>query len=686
MFLLRLLAPMCGLLIFCNAFSQESKDSTIVLTEAVVRAFSYDRPLLDVPAAVGPIDSKMLSRFNNTNLLPAVNTIPGVRFEERSPGSYRLSIRGSSLRSPFGIRNVKMYWNGLPLTDGGGNTYLNLIDFDAVDKLEIIKGPGASLYGAGTGGVVLLSSAKVKSSGFQFSSVAGSFGLVRYQGSAQIKNKTNTGRISYAHQQASGYREQSNMTRDGINLDWSFDLSSKSNLATTFLYSDLFYQTPGGLTKTEYDLDPSQARPTVGASVGAIAKQARVSNKTSYIGLMHEYQFNERWVNQTGIYGSYTAFVNPAIRNFEIRKETNYSARSETAYSFGAAANSKLTFGGEYQYFTSPVTNFDNNFGTQGNLQADDKLGSTQALVFGQTDIHLPHEFFFTLGASVNTLQYRFERLSDTQPSKQTRNFNPVFSPRIALLKRMTPTISIYGSYSQGFSTPTLAEVRPSTNTYNNSLNSEQGNNLEAGIKGSTLSGKLTFELVAYQFKLNQAIVIQRTADGADFYINSGGTLQRGMEASVKWVPTILNTENNAFNVWSSYTLNPYKFVNYVTTGKDYSGNRLTGTAINTLVAGIDVSRNRFYMNATFNYTSNIALNDANTDFANEYYLFGCRFGYKTNPTKLPFDFFAGIDNAFNQRYSLGNDLNAAGGRYYNAAAGRGFYVGISSTINFKQL
>lgn len=677
MFLLRLLAPMCGLLIFCNAFSQESKDSTIVLTEAVVHAFSYGRPLLEVPAAVGAIDSKMLNRFNNTNLLPAVNTIPGVRFEERSPGSYRLSIRGSSLRSPFGIRNVKMYWNGLPLTDGGGNTYLNLVDFDAVDKLEIIKGPGASLYGPGTGGVVLWSSPKVKSTGFQFSTVAGSFGLVRYHGSAQIKNKTNTGRISYAHQQASGYREQSNMTRDGINLDWSFDLSSKSNFATTFLYSDLFYQTPGGLTKMEYDLDPSKARPTVGASVGAIAKQARVSNKTGYIGLMHEYQFNERWVNQTGIYGSYTAFVNPAIRNFEIRKETNYGARSETAYSFGATSNSKLTFGGEYQYFTSPVTNFDNNFGTQGNLQADDRLGSTQALIFAQTDIHLPHELFFTLGASVNTLQYRFERLSDTQPSKQTRNFNPVFSPRIAFLKKITPTISIYGSYSQGFSTPTLAEVRPSTNTYNNSLNSEQGDNLEAGIKGSTLKRKLTFELVAYQFKLNQAIVIQRTADGADFYINSGGALQRGMEASVKWVPTILNNGNNAFNVWSSYTLNPYKFENYVTIGKDYSGNRLTGTALNTLVAGIDVSWNRFYMNATFTYTSNIALNDANTDFASEYYLFECRLGYKINFVNLPLEFFAGVDNGFDQRYSLGNDLNAAAGRYYNAAAGRGFYGGI---------
>jgi iron complex outermembrane receptor protein len=456
------------------------------------------------------------------------------------------------------------------------------------------------------------------------------------------------------------------MIRDGINADWSFTLSSKSNLYTTLLYSDLFYQTPGGLTKTEYNLDPSKARPTVGTSIGAIAKQARVSNKTGYVGVTHDYEFNQHWTNKTGVYGSYTLFVNPAIRNYEVRTETNYGARSETAYKFGA--HQKLTFGGEYQYFNSSVVNYDNIFGTQGALQADDKLGSTQGLFFTQVDFNLPLDFFLTLGASSNFLQYRFERLSDTQPSSQTRNFDPVFSPRIALLKKLNSAISVYASYSQGFSTPTLAEVRPSTNTFNNSLNAEKGKNLEIGVKGTTLSNQLAFELVAYQFKLDQAIVIQRTADGADFYINSGGTLQRGIEAFTKWSPNFSNNRTNAFNVWGSYTLNPYKFENYITIGKDYSGNRLTGTARNTIVAGMDVSLSQFYINATFSYTSAIALNDANTDFANEYYLFGCRTGYKTNSTMLPLDFFAGIDNTFNQRYSLGNDLNAAGGRYYKAA------------------
>src|SRR5690606_26499912 len=114
--------------------------------------------LSESPASVLHIDSQALHRFDNTNILPAINTVPSVRMEERSPGSYRLSIRGSSLRSPFGVRNVKVYYNNIPIPDPGGFTYLNQLGFYNIDNLTIIKGPGSSLYGAGNGGTLLINS------------------------------------------------------------------------------------------------------------------------------------------------------------------------------------------------------------------------------------------------------------------------------------------------------------------------------------------------------------------------------------------------------------------------------------------------------------------------------------------------------------------------------------------------
>src|SRR6187399_2134308 len=152
----------CWPLLLCllplTLFGQQAEveADTILLEELVVKAYQSNRPINEVPAAIGVVDPTVMNRFANTSFVSAANTIPGVRMEERSPGSYRFSIRGSLLRSPFGVRNVKFYWRGLPFTDGGGNTYLNLFDFSSVRSMEVIKGPGSSLYGAGTGGVVLL--------------------------------------------------------------------------------------------------------------------------------------------------------------------------------------------------------------------------------------------------------------------------------------------------------------------------------------------------------------------------------------------------------------------------------------------------------------------------------------------------------------------------------------------------
>jgi iron complex outermembrane receptor protein len=636
----------------------------------------------EVPAAVVTLDQKDFERFNNTSFLPAVNLVPGVRMEERSPGSYRFSIRGSLLRSPFGVRNVKMYWNGLPLTDGGGNTYLNLLDFNAVTSSEIIKGPGGSLYGANTGGVVLLTKDPAQP-GLRLSTVFGSYGLQRYQLAGQFGSDKVKASVQYAHQQAEGYREQSAMDRDAINADINFSLSTKSNLNATVFYTDLFYETPGGLTKAQFEEDPSKARPA-GALPSAVDAKAAVRNKTFYGGFMYEYQWNDQWVTKAGVYGSHTDFKNPTIRNYEIREEKNFGGRTDTQFSFNKDTwKGKITAGGEYQYFFSPLDVYNNNSGEPGDVQTKDELKSQQLLLFLQADIDLPKNFYVTLGGSANFLTYDFASVLNSPAVEQQRKFDPVFSPRIALLKKLNENVSIYGSVSKGFSPPTLAEVRPSAGTYNNSLNPEHGISYELGVRGGLWSQQLLFDIDGYVFELDETIVIQRTADGAEYFVNAGNTSQKGIEAKITWAPQTGSSFLTAFKMWTSYTYNHYRFEEYVQDGNDYSGNRLTGVAPTIALLGLDITFDKIYLNITTNYTDAIPLNDGNTEYADEYLLLGGRLGYRTTfGETLPFEVFAGVDNGTDRRYSLGNDLNAVGGRYYNAAAPANYYVGLNLALS----
>ena len=67
----------------------------------------------------------------------------------------------------------------------------------------------------------------------------------------------------------------------------------------------------------------------------------------------------------------------------------------------------------------------------------------------------------------------------------------------------------------------------------------------------------------------------------------------------------------------------------------------------------------------------------SNDSIKQELYLYDESFKNKIN-----FNLYAGADNVLDETYSLGNDINAAAGRYYNAAPRRNFYFGISFQWN----
>ena len=55
-----------------------------------VTAFGSNAKWKDAPAAIALINQQQLQQFDNKTLVPVLNTVAGVRMEERSPGSYRL--------------------------------------------------------------------------------------------------------------------------------------------------------------------------------------------------------------------------------------------------------------------------------------------------------------------------------------------------------------------------------------------------------------------------------------------------------------------------------------------------------------------------------------------------------------------------------------------------------------------
>ncbi|WP_133176718.1 TonB-dependent receptor [Terrimonas sp.] len=682
------------LLVSSNAFAQSAVSDTIpALSEIVIQGFETNRKLLETPVSAGVITSRDLQKFSTVSMLPAINMTPGVRMEERSPGSYRLSIRGSLLRSPFGVRNIKVYWNDIPFTDAGGNTYFNLIDQNTIGQIEILKGPGSSMYGANTGGVIILHSNEnqfdadkhdADSHQLQAQVSGGSYGLFGENLQWKYTGKKISSSFTQSHIQADGYRENSRLRRDVVQWNGAAQLSGKDKLSWILMYADMYYQTPGGLTLQQMNDNPRQARPSTPVIAGAKEQKAAIYNKTPFTGLSNQHVFNEHWSNTTSVTFSYTDFKNPFILNYEKRYETNVGVRTKFSYHKVLGIHDiKITTGAEWQYNYSVINNYDNKGGVADAVQYKDKIGARQVYPFIQGGWQIGEKVQLQAGASTNFFTYHYQRLTDVDDAKKKKVLNEQLLPRFAALYRITKNLSLYSSVSKGFSPPSIAEVRPSEGSIYTNLKPEYGWNYELGFRGKTADSRLQFDIVAYQFKLQDALVRRTDNNGAEYFVNAGGTDQKGLEFSAGY--TVIQRNEGfvrSLQLSGSATLNDFRFTHYQVNGKDYSGNALTGVAKHIYSGGIDMrTAPGLYLFSSFVYTSKLPLLDDNTVFASPYRLLSARLGWLKKINALSFNLFAGIDNALNQLYSLGNDINAAGNRFYNPAPGRNYYGGIA--INF---
>jgi iron complex outermembrane receptor protein len=663
--------------LFAQADSSKFNTDTATLKTVTVTAFGGSANWKEAPAALALVNRLQLQRFDRKTLVPVLNSIAGIRMEERSPGSYRLSIRGSLLRSPFGIRNVKIYWNDIPLTDAAGNTYLNLVDISQLSSIEIAKGPASSMYGANTGGAILLKSDPAtisQKNNFTANIQTGSYNLLNEQ--VMFSHQTNKIAFSLqqSHYQNDGYRQQSAMRKDAMQgvLNWNF--SNKEQLSALLFYTNLHYETPGGITQQQMDSLPTLARQPTSTLPGAVRQLAGVYNKTGFASLGLHSVFNKLWSNTTTTTVNHTDFKNPFITNYEHRNELNYGARTVFVMN---ALKVKWLIGAEWQHNISDIHNYQNNSGKPGDLLYSDDVHITQYFLFTQVDLRF-RNLIIQAGVSANRQLLKYNRLSDSVYNYwQHQNTDILVTPRLSLLYAFN-NVSLYAIVSKGFSPPTLAEVRPSTNQFYD-LQPEYGWNIEGGLKGSILRNRFEFDASVYSFDLKHAIVQQTDSTGTTYFLNAGGTKQTGVEIRFNAYLIRNNTQFvRSIALANSFAYQPYIFNNYVSGTKDYSGNHLTGVPKNVNVSTLDIfTEPGIYLAANFNFTSSIPLTDANDVYAANYQLFQLKFGYKKQLKKLVFDIYFGIDNLLNETYSLGNDLNAAGGRFFNPAPGRNYFGGI---------
>jgi iron complex outermembrane receptor protein len=663
---------------FC--ITAQTVDSTSLISEVVIDGYRKPANLMTATQSVAVTSNHLLRQNAPDRLVESLNLLSGVKMEERSPGSYRISIRGSTLRSPFGIRNVKIYLDDFVLSDASGNSYLNLLDPELFRSIEVYKGPEGGDFGSATGGTVLLKTSSPSIAEFGVS--AGSFnnfkGKVNYSG----RGEKSFFRVFSSYQLTDSYREQSALERKFFFLNAGRNYSENNEVKGMLIYSDLAYQTPGGLTFDQMMQDPRQARPKTQAVGGAKEQQAAIYNKTVMAGLSNVLQFDEKLSHFIAVHGSYTDFRNPFITTYEKRFEVGAGVR--THFNFennfeNIFSQSRIGFEGATGQ--AVIRNFDNNAGQPAGPQNFDNIFTRSGFFFLSQKAVFKQKLFIDASLSLNLMKYEWESLFPNAENG-VKKFNNELLPNFGVSYAISSGLSIRGKLSKGNSAPTTEEIRSSAQQINTDLFAESGWNKEVGLRKQW--GKFLYtELNIFDFRLKNAIVRRENASAQEFFVNAGETVQKGIEFTLETGKLNLNNSVlNGLKLYFSGNLFDFKFKNYQKNETDYSGNELTGVPATSVqgIVSFDILK-IIKADITHFYTSKMPLNDANTVFFEAALVGNIGLGMPIAAEKFDIHVSARVQNIYNSLYSLGYDINAFGNRYYNPAATRNYLLGITFKI-----
>ncbi|PJJ59615.1 TonB-dependent receptor [Hymenobacter chitinivorans] len=678
-----------------NALTIALEPSNTGLSEVQVVGYATEKKLLETPVALSVVTEKDIQRNNSIFLQNTLNQVPGVRMNVRSAASQsNLVIRGiGSTYGRFSIRGIKLYQNGIPLSEADGTTSLDDLDFTTIGRMDVIKGPASSIYGATLGGVVSFQTRKAApGTSINLGTVVGKYGLFRTNTGIGIGTDKVNLLVNYGHQETRGFREDhSNSRKDFVTVAGDFYVSDKQTVSVLGTYTNQHDNYAGELDSTDFFTNYTKLAPAYKL------KDVGVDAEITRLGLTHTYRFTGNFVNTTTLFMSTSYSLSPVEPNFAHTQRGKRGVRSVFTYSPELGGlQTRFAVGTEY------ISNQDNNkrygitaLGASTAITSDQEIRATQLNTFAQAEVSITEHTTLTVGDSYNVVTYDIQDLiPKTAPALSLtgyKQFKPVHTPRVALIHTFNDQFSVFAQYSTGFSPPISSQISLSTGPINPDLKPERNNNLELGSRGSILGNKLNYDVTAFRMQVKNGLVSQTNADKVTYFVNSGESEYKGVEVALSGNLVDADKAGVLTQVrpFVSYTYTDAEFKSYQLAANDFSGKQVPGTFKNLFTGGLDLeTKVGVYLNLTSQYTDKTPMADSNNRFAGSYWLFNSKVGARGKVAgHLSYDVFAGLDNITDEHYAVSIALNQAtpvkAPTFYNPGMPRNWYSGANLSYTF---
>ena len=509
-----------------------------------------EAPTLDIPQAISTITKELIADKMELTLKDAMNDIAGVN---QYSGFDEYTIRGFRAENSRDIDGLRGY----------NTTYTSTMLVN-IERIEVIKGPTATLYGnCDPGGTINLVTKKpLDTTRAEINLFGGTWNHVRAQG--DITGPLNSGKTLLVRFNA-GYDNTNSFVNgtyaksyeiapsitfvpnDKLKVNVNF---SVSNIHTVLDQGQPGYEENNNLNLTPINLTLSQPgdylHETDVASIvsGSYKITKNITFNTGYLNYITQQNvashgfnsyitpdsvslyyltFNYHTVTSTltnyFTYKVKTGKVNHLfLAGFDfIKSAVSLNQQYYELPQYGVGNGIVGTFSLKNpQYFQSPVSTYQVSTYDNDEADADDNIYHTEG-------IYVQDQATFDKWIILGSLREEHYLADDGTGLNEK-----VFLPRIGVVYKIQPDLSYYATYNNGFD---AFEAATTAQIFNAPLKPNTSHLLETGLKGDFLDGKLSASLAVYQLLLQNVAVSANIPSNPNLFVQQGENRSRGVEA-----------------------------------------------------------------------------------------------------------------------------------------------------------
>ncbi len=493
------------------------KDDLQFLAEETVVTSSYEeQPISEAPSNIYVIRAEDIEQSGATDLATLLRWIPGISVIERTGGQFNVSVRG----------NNQELANKMLLLIDGRSAYIDTqgvspwkdfpVALQEIQRVEVLKGPAASIYGfnAFDGVINIITKTPEEAKGITAQVGGGEFGTIRSTAMYANQHDSLGYRLAYSHDENDQWRN-----RDSL----AYRANRFNGMLEYRLWNQANIRVEGGINDTN--------------RLDAAAESVRIDtpNTQSYARIGYEQEdFFVRafWSRQDA-----TADFNPVSPLGGIIAVGDADGRSSNIpfdnNTYDVVAQGQLALGTTHTLIAG--LNYRHN-----------SLSSTQITSFSREDrlgLYLQDEWR-PLKQAWLTTGVRMDLHSE---------INPTYSPRIALFYSPIADHTIRISGTVGYRAPTLLETNAEAvttvtvfgfttiNTLEGSSNlkPEKIASYEAEYQGWFWNHRVRPRLALFWNHITNLIGVEPTSLTSSTYFNTSGVADiRGVEVGVEFLAT----------------------------------------------------------------------------------------------------------------------------------------------------